>query len=271
MKYLEDYENYLRAKNYAENSIKCYSNIVHNYLKEYPDPRAVDEKEIVAYIAASSSSALAKQRIGALKPLYRYVLKQPVKFDYIDYPRKELHLPDVLSVNEIERLFACVSNLKHRAILFLMYSTGMRRSEVINLKISCIDSDRMLIKIEDAKGHKDRFVPLSAKLLPVLRRYYKAYKPKLYLFEGQFSSKYSETSIAAISKDYGKAAKIKKRVKPHTFRHTFATHLLENGVSLRYIQALLGHSNVKTTERYTHVAVNSIAKLVTPDCFLNVT
>jgi site-specific recombinase XerD len=270
MEIIEKYEQHLRMKNNALNTIKCYSNIVKNFILFFAPvlPEDITEEQIKAYIASSSSPALVKQRIGAIKPLYKYVLKQPLKFKYIEYPRREQRLPDVLSQQEIKRFFSVITNIKHKAILMLMYSTGARRSEVINLTINCIDSDRMVIKIVDAKGNKDRYVRLSDNLLSIFREYYKEYHPKNYIFNGQFSDQYSATSIVEIVKKYAKLAGIKKRVHPHMIRHTNATHLLENGTDLKYIAELLGHASTRTTERYTHVSCASISKIVTPDMLL---
>jgi integrase/recombinase XerD len=266
MKIIEQYEQHLRMKNYAQNTIKCYSNIVLNFIEAFKcEPSLLTENQIKAYIASSSSPALVKQRIGAIKPLYKYILNQPLKFKYIEYPRREQRLPDVLSTDEIKRLFSVITNLKHKAILMIIYSTGMRRQEVIDLKLTDIDSSRMLIKITDAKGHKDRFVRLSDNVLLLLRAYFQKEHPKTYLFNGQFSLQYSATSIVEIFKKYARMAGIRKRVHPHMLRHTNATHLLENGTDLRYIANLLGHASTRTTERYTHVANTMISKIVTPD------
>ena len=143
----------------------------------------------------------------------------------------------------------------------LLYSAGLRRSELINLKIPDIDSKRMLIRVEDAKGNKDRYSLLSNTVLQDLRRYYLQYKPQEYLFEGPHNEKYSSTSIASIIKNSAEKAGIRKNVTPHMLRHSFATHLLENGTDLRNIQALLGHNSLKTTEIYTHVAASSFNKI----------
>ena len=149
------------------------------------------------------------------------------------------------------------SNLKHKCIISLLYSAGLRRSELLNLKLSDIDSKRMMISVENAKGGKDRMTILSKSLLEDLRNYYKEYKPQVFLFEGNKKEKYGETSLVKVVKMAAKRAKINKRVTPHMLRHSFATHLLEQGVDLRYIQTLLGHNSSKTTEVYTYVATSS--------------
>jgi site-specific recombinase XerD len=191
----------------------------------------------------------------------------PNRFYEIERPIKEHKLPKVLSKEEVLTIIDHTNNIKHRCIVSLLYSAGLRRSELINLKIPDIDSKRMLIRVEDAKGNKDRYSLLSNTVLQDLRRYYLQYKPQEYLFEGPQNEKYSSTSIASIIKNAAEKAGITKKVTPHMLRHSpasaggFATHLLENGTDLRNIQTLLGHNSLKTTEIYTHVAAISFNKI----------
>jgi site-specific recombinase XerD len=179
-------------------------------------------------------------------------------------PKKEHKLPKVLSKNEVKRIFDSCNNIKHRCILMLIYSSGLRRSELIDLEISDIDSERMVVNIKGAKGKKDRISLLSENTLNLLREYYKSYKPKVHLFEGLKGCKYSPTSVANILKKSAQKAGIIKNVTPHMLRHSFATHLLEQGTDLRYIQELLGHNSSKTTEIYTHVSKKAIDKIRNP-------
>jgi integrase/recombinase XerD len=172
----------------------------------------------------------------------------------IKRPRKEKRLPTVLSIDEITRLFDATTNIKHRCILMEIYSGGLRRNELINLHPKDIDYYRKLIKIRGSKGNKDRYTILSEKLLTLLKEYYKQYRPDEWLFEGQTGGRYSATSIEKIFREAVSKAGIRKYVTPHSLRHSCATHLLEQGISLRYIQEILGHSSSKTTEIYTHVA-----------------
>ena len=164
----------------------------------------------------------------------------------------------------MKELINSTNNIKHRCIVSLLYSAGLRRSELINLKIENIDSKRMLIRVENGKGGKDRYTILSKKLLVDLRYYYKKWKPNKYLFEGASGGKYSPTSIKEIVRKAAIKAKIHIRVTPHMLRHSFATHLLESGTDLRYIQTLLGHSSPKTTEIYTHVASTTFNSIKNP-------
>jgi len=163
----------------------------------------------------------------------------PNRFYSIERPRKETKLPKVLSKEDVLSMINCTRNLKHKCIISLLYSTGLRRGELLNLKLIDIDSKRMVIRVEGAKGNKDRFTLLSEDLLPDLRKYYKIYQPKKYLIEGQNGGKYSGTSVEKIVMRAAKWGNVKQRVTPHMLRHSFATHLLESGVDLRYIQTLL--------------------------------
>ena len=177
-----------------------------------------------------------------------------MKFKYISYPKREQRLPEILYIQEIQLLFDKITNIKHKSIAVLLYSCGLRVSEIINLKTNNIDSKRMMIQVVQAKGNKDRYVPLSQSVLEMLRRYYRVYKPGVFLFKGQLKDQYSAKSIQTFLKYYAKLAGIKKHVHPHQLRHCFAVHHLEQGTDLRYIQEFLGHKNSKTTERYTHVS-----------------
>ena len=170
----------------------------------------------------------------------------------------------MLSPSEVQRILCNVANLKHRCILMTLYSGGLRRSELINLKIGDIDSERMLIRIRNSKGNKDRCTLLSENLLVLLRLYYRTYKPKTWLFEGPGGKQYSATSVENIFRRALKKAGISKHATPHTLRHSFATHLLEQGVNLRYIQELLGHSSSRTTEIYTRVSTSKLSQIINP-------
>jgi site-specific recombinase XerD len=173
-------------------------------------------------------------------------------------------LPIVLSEDEVKSMINNLENIKHKCVIMMIYSGGLRISELINLKITDIDSKRMQVFIKNAKGKKDRYTLLSSKALAFLREYFLIYKPKNWLFEGMNKEKYSERSIQNIFKRALKASRINKVATVHTLRHSFAIHLLENGTDLRYIQALLGHSSAKTTQIYTHVSTRAISEIVNP-------
>ena len=196
---------------------------------------------------------------------YKSVENKKLDLDLIHRPKRAKTLPNVLSKEEVKLILNAHSNTKHKMMLSLMYSCGLRRSELLNLKLTDIDSNRNLIIIRQAKGKKDRIVPLSSKILEMLRNYYVAYKPKSWLFEGQIeNTKYDERSLSNVLKQALAKTKIKKPVSLHWLRHSYATHLLESGTDLRYIQELLGHSSSKTTEIYTHVSSKSLQQIKSP-------
>jgi site-specific recombinase XerD len=192
------------------------------------------------------------------------VIKQPNKFKYIEYAKKSQHLPIIFSTQEMQALINATTNLKHKAIIVLMYATGIRVSEVVNLKIEDIDSKRMVIYIKDAKGGKDRIVPLPQELLTLLRKYFIEYKPKEFLFNGQFDLRYSARSINEFLKQCAKRAGISKGVHAHLVRHTSLTHSAECGIDINLIQRIAGHSDPKTTWTYLHLSHNHISKTQTP-------
>lgn len=262
-KYTQLYSEDLRIKNYSKNTIKNYVNQVEQFLNHFNDvatkPSEISERQIKEWLLESKSINGRKHRISAVKLFYKLTGKQPLKFRHIEYPKSEKQLPQVIDKNKILEVIHSIPNLKHKAIITLAFSTGMRVSEVINCKIKDIDSSRMIITIRQSKGRKDRLVPLSKFTLDLLREYYKQYKPKDYLFNGQFSLKYSSTSCNQIVKKY-----LGKDYHFHQLRHSNATALLESGTDLRIIQKLLGHRSSKTTEIYTHVSTNLINQVSTP-------
>jgi site-specific recombinase XerD len=201
---------------------------------------------------------------NTIKFYYERVLGRKKAYYHLTRPKKEKKLPSVLSPTEVQRILENVPNLKHRCILMTLYSGGLRRSELINLKVTDIDSERMLIHIGNSKGNKDRYTLLSNTLLTMLRHYYISFKPVTWLFEGPKGRQYSATSIENIFKRALKKSGINKHATPHTLRHSFATNLLEQGVNLRYIQELLGHASSKTTEIYTRVSTRNLSQIINP-------
>jgi len=260
----------LELKRYANNTVRTYVQLFETFINHYyeKDINNLDENDIRNYlsflITSNKSDSYINQAINSIKFYFEIVLGMPNRFYDIERPQKKQKLPVVLSKEEISRLLNTTTNIKHICILQLLYSAGLRRSELINLEITDIESDRMLIFVKDAKGGKDRYTLLSNALLQNLRTYYREYRPDKYLLEGQKGGKYSVESVGKIVKRAAKKAKIIKRVSSHTLRHSFATHLLENGTDLRYIQTLLGHNSSKTTEIYTHVAINKYESIKSP-------
>lgn len=203
-------------------------------------------------------------KINAIKFYFEKVLHHEKMFFNIPRPKKPQTLPKMLSKTDIKKIFNCVTNKKHLLMLKLSYGMGLRVSEVIALKISHIDSQRMQVLIAGAKGKKDRYVNLPESALELLRSYYKAYKPKDWLFEGQYGNQYTTSSVQKVFKRSMQKAGINKNIGIHGLRHSYATHLLEAGADLRFIQELLGHHSIKTTQIYTHVSNTSIQNVKSP-------
>ena len=267
----KEYADLLVQRRYSSNTISTYTNYFADFLRYFKDREleGIKTEEINQYILAlikenNISGSQQNQRINAIKFYYEKILLRDKTVHIIERARKERKLPDVLSKDEIFQMISNTKNIKHKSMLALMYSCGLRRSEVIELKIRDIDSKRMLIKIRGAKGKKDRFVQLASSTLRLLREYYTLEKPQVYIFEGQSKQKYSTSSIVSNVKNAAKRVGIKKRVYPHMLRHSFATHHLEQGTDLRYIQEWLGHSSSKTTEIYTHVSIATFDKFKNP-------
>ncbi|RLD26988.1 MAG: recombinase [Bacteroidetes bacterium] len=266
----ESYLQKLELKKYSNSTVKSYVTSFENFINHYHDSIIDDlnENDIRQYlqllIQNNRSNSFINQAINSIKFYYEMVLGMPNRFYSIERPKKERKLPIVLSKENVRRIIDNTNNIKHRCIVSLLYSAGLRRSELINLKLTDIDSSRMLVLVRDAKGKKDRYTLLSVKILNDLRIYYKQWKPRVYLFESPNNEKYSPNSVGKIVSNAAIKAGIKKRVSPHTLRHSFATHLLEAGTDLRYIQLLLGHSSTKTTEIYTHVAKSSFDSIKNP-------
>ncbi len=266
----EAYLTKLELKRYALNTCKTYISQFEKFINQYPNCPIIElsEQEIRTYlqllIQQNKSNSYINQTINSIKFYYEAVMEMPNRFYNIERPRKEHKLPQVISKEEIQSMMICTNNMKHRCIVGLLYSAGLRRSELLNLQLTDIDSKRMLVYIRNAKNNKDRYSLLSETVLKDLRIYYKQWKPKKYLFEGMLGKKYSTESVAKIIRNASEKAKIIRKVTPHMLRHSFATHLLENGTDIRYIQTLLGHSSTKTTEIYTQVAVHNFKLIRNP-------
>ncbi len=203
--------------------------------------------------------------VCALRFLYRTTLNKDWAIQHIPFAKPEKKLPVVLSRQEVHRFLAAITNPKHRAMFMVAYSGGLRVSELANLRIEDIDSQRMVIEVRGGKGKKDRFVPLSPKLLDALRAYWRTHRPRAFLFPGADPVRPMATgAIREVCRVAAYKAGLKKRVTPHTFRHSFATHLLEDGVDVRTIQVLLGHGALRTTTRYTHVSTEKLRSIKTP-------
>ena len=271
---LQKFIEQLKLKAYSNSTIRTYRNEFLQLLqllknKPVQDLQPDDIRRYMVYVMGKEgiSENTAHSRLNALKFYFEQVLGREKFFWEIPRPKKPLLLPKLLSEDEVGRLFRSLRNKKHKAMLFTVYSAGLRVSELVNLKISDIDSSRMQILITQAKGKKDRYVGLSPVLLDILRSYIKNQKPrpKTYLFESdQTLNAYPTRTVQKIFSDARHKAAIRKEVGIHSLRHSFATHLLDKGTDIRYIKDLLGHFNIKTTERYLHVSKNRLVNIVSP-------
>ena len=272
---LKAVQDKLRLKGYSENTGRNYCLQLREYfsviMRKY-DPELVERETIEKYLVwrlkqKKPSESDMNSHINAIKFYYEKVLGKDQMLFELPRPKKPIQLPKVLGEGELERLFRAMPNIKHKAILLTAFSCGLRVSEVVNLKITDIDSDRMQVFIERSKGKKDRYVMLSPLLLDVLRAYLILWKPRpqTYLFEGiHAGDPLSIRSSQQIFKDGCEKARINKKVSFHSLRHSFATHLLEKGIDIRYIKELLGHFSIKTTERYLHVSKEKLVFIASP-------
>ncbi len=267
-KYLDLYRKDLLLKNYANSSIQNYVSQVNcflNYFDErFTEPSKVNESSIKDWLLMANSINGRKHRISALKLFYSLTVKQPLKFKHIEYPRSEKKLPIVLSQDEIQAMFDVCENKKHKALLCILYSAGLRAGELVNLKWSHIDRSRKVINIIQAKGKKDRQVMLTDQVIKALEEYWLEYKSVEYVFNGQFGPKYSKTSILQVVKKLALKAGIKKDVWTHLIRHCTFTHMIEEKTDINLIKLIAGHANVKTTAIYTHISHNIVSQIQSP-------
>ena len=261
--YYEICKQKLKYLNYASTTSDMYLHYIDKFLNfnVNVEPSRLTSNDFQLYLDGYNFKSISQQNqvINAIRFLYRYGLER--KYDKVSFqrPRSEKKLPQVIDKSFLLNRIEKIENLKHKAIITLAYSVGLRVSEVINLKITDIDSARMLISIRQAKGRKDRIVPLSENVLVLLRKYYRQYKPKEYLFNGQFELKYSAGSCNQLVKNY-----LGKQYRFHLLRHSCFTSLLEAGTDIRIIQKVAGHSSSKTTEIYAHVSSQLLSKIALP-------
>jgi len=266
------FKSYLLSKRYCSPTIKTYTDSVSTFLR-FNAAKPISEinnQDIIVFnneyiLQNQLSASFQNQVVNAVKLFFQIIENKRMIVELIHRPRREKKLPNVLSKDEVKVILETPKNIKHKAMLSLIYACGLRRSELLNLTLKDIHSERNLLLIKQAKGKKDRVVPLSAKLIALLRDYYKAWKPITWLFEGQIpNTKYSEKSLENVLKQSLAKTNINKKVSLHWLRHSYATHLLESGTDLRYIQELLGHSSSRTTEIYTHVSTKNLQQIRSP-------
>lgn len=262
----------MQYRNYSSSSIKTYRDLLlsveKHFLKSIKEV-TVDELKQYLHLRITQenvSVSLVNQTISAFKILQTDVLKREWNAFKIKRPRREKKLPEILSQEEIQKMISCTKNIKHKALIMLAYSSGMRRQEIQQIKPSAIDSSRMQIHVVQGKGKKDRYTILSTKALEMLRIYYKVERPKTYLFEpqGKSNKPLSATTLQEIVKNSAEKAGIKKKISFHTLRHCFATHLIEQGVNVKLIQNFMGHKSLKTTSGYISLTNVSLSKVASP-------
>ena len=266
------FTRWLQSKRYSKNTIKTYCDALIVFLRyfESKEIASITNEDVIHFnndyiLKNGYSSSYQNQVVNAIKLFFKEIESTVLKVEEIHRPKKEYKLPNVLSKEEVKQLLKCTKNLKHKAMLSLIYSCGLRRSELLALKPAHIDSKRGVLLIRNAKGRKDRITPLPQMMIEMLRTYYLQYRPTLYLFEGQVKGEnYSERSLNLVFNNALLRGNIKRPATLHSLRHSYATHLLEAGTDLRYIQELLGHKSSKTTEIYTHVSTKNISAIISP-------
>ncbi len=269
---IDYFEALLKSRRYSNRTIKTYIEAIKVFLKYFQDrdPSEISNKDFILFntnfiLKNGYSASYQNQVINAIKLFYLKVENKTLSIEDIERPKRYNPLPKVIPKEMVEKMLTPIPNFKHKTALTIIYACGLRRSELINLRLIDLDSKRRTITIVNGKGQKDRVLPVSEKLMKMIIKYYKLYRPSTYLIEGQFKgNSYSETSLEKIFHKYlGKIYK-NHNFTLHCLRHSYATHLLEAGVSLRYIQELLGHKSSKTTEIYTHVSMTGLQNIKNP-------
>lgn len=265
------FENWMRNKRYSESTVKTYRESIIIFLRflENKEIHEIVNNDLERFnseyiLFRGYSNSYQNQVVNGIKLFFKN--RRGIKFnpEIVYRPKTEKTLPNVLSKEEVARILNAPVNIKHRLMLMLLYACGLRRGELLKLKLEHIQRERGLLLIKQGKGKKDRIVTLPAPLIIEIEKYYRSYKPREYIFEGQKGGTYSEKSLAEVLKNAVQKAGIKKQVTPHWLRHSYATHLLERGTDLRYIQELLGHNSSRTTEIYTHVSRKSLQGIKSP-------
>lgn len=266
-----EYVDFLKGRRYSKSTVKVYANFIQDFLRfsKDKDVNTLNEDDVRLYIQwavdkLNYSISTHRQLVSALKLFTHFYPLCSIDMEKINMPTRDRNLPVVLSKDEIIALLQATKNLKHRTALAMLYGSGLRIGELINLELRCFDFNRKQLHIKNAKGRKERYTVIAESCFPLLKNYYATYKPVKYLVENPKGGQYSPSTIRVFLKQSCKLAGITKRVTPHTLRHSFATHLLEHGTDLRYIQELLGHSRPETTMVYTHVTRRDLQAIQSP-------
>ena len=272
MQQIEKFKQWLRSKRYSESTLSTYCDALKSFFVFYREKTIAEitNEDVIIFnneyiLKNNLSASYQNQIVNAIKLYFKTIRETKIEIDKIHRPKRAKTLPNVLSKEEVKLILEAHSNIKHKTMLSLIYSCGLRCGELLALQPVHIDSKRNIVLLKNSKGKKDRIVPLSPKILGMLREYYTVCKPTTYLFEGQTKGQqYDDRSLQQVLKQAIKKAGITKPVTLHWLRHSYATHLLESGTDLRYIQELLGHNSSKTTEIYTHVSTKSLQQIKSP-------
>lgn len=261
----------MKRRNFSKNTIDTYLSCLNVFFSQSKKdhPKNINEQDIKAFLGKFTEVNTQRNYHSAIKKFYEVCLGQKEKFKYIPYARKNERLPIILSVEEIQKMFSVCDNLKHKVILALLYSCGLRVSELINLKWCNIDRSRMIINIIQAKGNKDRQVMLTPSIVPLLEKYWYEYKSKEYVLNGQFGLQYSSRSVGEVVKQLADKAGLNKRVYTHLLRHCSFSHMVESGTDIALVSKIAGHSNIKTTNIYLHLSHNLISKISSPISYIS--
>jgi integrase/recombinase XerD len=273
---IKAFKNWMNSRRYSENTIGTYTDALRTFLRfcSKKSIHEINNEDVVIFnneyiIKNKLSSSFQNQVVNAIKLFFRTIELKSMETELIHRPKRAHVLPNVLSKEEVKELLTKTSNLKHKAMLSLIYACGLRCGELLKLKPEHLDLNRNILIVRQAKGRKDRITPLSGKILKLIEEYIKTFQPKVYIFEGQVAgTMYDARSLQQVLKTNLLKTGIKKPVTLHWLRHSYATHLLENGTDLRYIQELLGHRSSRTTEIYTHVSSNNLQKIISPFDYL---
>ena len=258
--YIEDYQNYLKMLGLSPNgTVNPYTKIIYSFLDLYPEPEKATKQQIISFLLQRGKARTIKQSHGAINHFFIGVLNSNA-IQKIPQPKVNEFVPDILSEVEVLQVISSIKNLKHEAIIQLIYSCALRISECINLKIADISKTKNTIKIVNGKGGKDAYIPIPEDTKTLLRIYYAKYRPKVYLFEGIKGSKYSASSIRKVLNKALVKANIKNHIRVHDLRHSRATHFLENGMDIKFVQRILRHKKAETTDRYLHLTTNSLER-----------
>ncbi|MDT0556200.1 site-specific tyrosine recombinase/integron integrase [Patiriisocius hiemis] len=267
----QHFVKFLKGKRFSESTVTTYSGFVQNFLRFTTNKSLseLNENDVRLYIewcvgTLNYSVSTHRQMVSSLKHFAYFYPACSINVEKIHMPQKDKRLPVVLNFNEVLSLLQTTKNLKHRVVIAMLYGSGLRVGELISLELKDFDFKRLQLHIRNSKGRKDRYVTIAKSIFPLIKNYYNSYSPKKYFIENPKGGKYSASSVRAFLKQSCKLANITKRVTPHTLRHSYATHMLENGIDIRYIQELLGHSRPETTMIYTHVTKKDLQEIKSP-------